>query len=115
MAIAETKALIAEIQDRADVPMEDKRRLLAALKKEHARTVQFIRRLKEDIQQTAEHGDLELVSIKRSVLEKVLPHDAEFRMLMGQLTAEIQAAERARWRGRPGGRHRMSRPRQTLI
>jgi hypothetical protein len=88
--LAETKALIAESDDRDDMPTEYKRRLLAALRKEHVRTVQFIQQLSEDIEQTAERGDIEQANIKRTVLARLLPHDAEFRILMGKLAAEIQ-------------------------
>jgi hypothetical protein len=88
--LAETKALIAESEDRDDMPTEYKRRLLAALRKEHLRTVQFIQQLSEDIDQTAERGDIEQANIKRTVLARLLPHDAEFRILMGKLAAEIQ-------------------------
>ena len=90
MALAETKALLAECDDRENVPMEYKLRLLAALHKEHVRTVQFIQRLRTDVEQTAANGDLEQASVKQMVLERLLPHDAEFRSLMGRLAAEIQ-------------------------
>jgi hypothetical protein len=89
MPLAETKALLAESEDREDMPTEYKLRLLSALRKEHVRTVQFIQQLREDIERTAAQGDLEQASIKRMVLTRLLPHDAEFRILMGQLAAEI--------------------------
>ena len=90
MPLAETKALIAESEDRDDMPTEYKRRLLAALRKEHVKTVQFIQQLSEDIKQTAEQGDFEQASIKRTVLTRLLSHEAEFRFLTGKLAAEIQ-------------------------
>jgi hypothetical protein len=92
MPLAETKALLAESEDREDMPTEYKLRLLSALRKEHVRTVQFIQQLREDIERTAAQGDLEQASIKRMVLTRLLPHDAEFRILVDRLAAEIRAA-----------------------
>jgi hypothetical protein len=90
--LAETKALLAESEDREDMPTEYKLRLLSALRKEHVRPVQFIQQLREDIERTAAPGDLERASIKRMVVTRLLPHDAEFRILVGRLAAEIRAA-----------------------
>ena len=66
MPLADTQALIAERGDRDNMPTEYKRRLLAAMRKEHVRTIQFIQQLSQDIAQTTEQGDLEQASIKRS-------------------------------------------------
>jgi hypothetical protein len=104
VALAETKALLAECDDRENMPMEYKLRLLAALHKEHVGAVQFIQRLRTDVEQTAALGDLEQASVKRTVLERLLPHDAEFRTLMGQLAVEIQAGTpQTKTRNRPRG------------
>ena len=92
MPLAETKALLAESEDREDMPTEYKLRRLSALRKEHVRTVQFIQQLREDIERTAPPGDLERASIKRMVVTRLLPHEAEFRILVGRLAAEIRAA-----------------------
>jgi hypothetical protein len=90
--LAETKALLAEGEDRENMPTEYKLRLLSALRKEHVRAVQFIQQLRDDIERTAAQGDIEQARIKRMVLTRLLPHDAEFRILMARLAAEIGAA-----------------------
>jgi hypothetical protein len=87
--LAETKALIAEWVDQDDMPIEYKRRLLAAMRNEQVRTVQIIQQLTEDVEQTAERGDLEQAKLKRTVLVRLLSHDAEFRILTERLAAEI--------------------------